>query len=41
MKQYAIEIWSLFLLGQLRRADGTVITSVVEAHNIATHRPAA
>lgn len=39
MKQYAIEVWQRFLLGKLRRADGSVVTSVIEAHRIATRQP--
>ncbi|MDQ0435613.1 hypothetical protein [Pantoea agglomerans] len=41
MNRYAIEIWQLFLLGRLHRPDGSVVMSVVEAHYIATHKPAA
>lgn len=40
MNQYAVQIWQLFLLGRLHRPDGSVITSVIEAHRIATRQPA-
>lgn len=38
MNRYAIEIWQLFLLGRLHRPDGSVVTNVIEAHQIATRQ---
>lgn len=36
---FVIQVWQLFLLGQLRRSDGTVVTSIIEAHRIAKRQP--